>query len=137
VRDTMQLVITSAGREILTLFGLIVVMFIQDARLALIALAGLPVAAFLLSRAVGRIRKFVIRGYAGATQIMQIMQETVQGGRIVKSFNLENEMHPSEKVETQFYRGPTFLNVLVKIPARDADHGQDHEDPRTDGLEHG
>jgi ATP-binding cassette subfamily B protein len=92
VRDTMQLVITSAGREILTLFGLIVVMFIQDARLALIALAGLPIAAFLLSRAVGRIRKFVIRGYAGATQIMQIMQETVQGGRIVKSFNLEDEM---------------------------------------------
>ncbi|HEY8579170.1 MAG TPA: ABC transporter ATP-binding protein, partial [Beijerinckiaceae bacterium] len=92
VRDTMQALITSLGREVLTLVGLAAVMFIQDWRLALIALATLPPAAFLLSRTVGRMRKFMLRTYAGATQIMQTMQETVQGARIVKSFNLEDEM---------------------------------------------
>ena len=54
--------------------------------------AGGTVTAALLTQTVGRIRKFVIRGYAGATQIMQTMQETIQGARIVKSFNLEDEM---------------------------------------------
>jgi len=92
VRDTMQALVTSAGREILTLVGLVVVMFIQEPVLALIALSTLPVAAVLLNTTVGRIRKFVARGYAGSTQIMQTMQETVQGGRIVKSYNLEEEM---------------------------------------------
>ena len=92
VRDTLQAIVTSAGRDILTLLGLIIVMFVQEPVLALIALVTLPVAALLLNQTVGRIRKFVIRGYAGATQIMQTMQETVQGARIVKSFNLEDEM---------------------------------------------
>jgi ATP-binding cassette subfamily B protein len=92
VRDTLQAIITSAGRDILTVLGLIIVMVVQEPILALIAIATMPVAAVLLTQTVGRIRKFVIRGYAGATQIMHTMQETVQGARIVKSFNLEEEM---------------------------------------------
>lgn len=92
VRDTMQAMVTTAGRDVLTVIGLVIVMMVQEPILALIAIATMPVAAILLTQTVGRIRKFVIRGYAGATQIMQTMQETIQGARIVKSFNLEDEM---------------------------------------------
>ena len=92
VRDTIQAVIATSAKEILTLFGLVIVMFVQDPRLALIAFAVVPAAAFLLSRTVGRMRKFIRRTYAGATRIMETMQETVQGARIVKSFNLEDVM---------------------------------------------
>ena len=92
VRDTIQALITSIGRDVLTLAGLAVVMFLQDPQLALIAVSVVPAAAFILSRTVGRMRKFIRRTYAGATQIMETMQETVQGARIVKSFNLEETM---------------------------------------------
>lgn len=92
VRDTIQALITSVGRDVLTLVGLTIVMFVQDPKLALIAVSVVPVAAFILSRTVGRMRKFIRRTYAGATQIMETMQETVQGARIVKSFNLEETM---------------------------------------------
>jgi ATP-binding cassette subfamily B protein len=92
VRDTIQALITSVGRDVLTLVGLTIVMFVQDPKLALIAISVVPAAAFILSRTVGRMRKFIRRTYAGATQIMETMQETVQGARIVKSFNLEETM---------------------------------------------
>lgn len=98
VRDTMQAMVTTAGRDILTVIGLVVVMVVQEPVLALIAIAAMPVAAALLTQTVGRIRKFVIRGYAGATRIMQTMTETIQGARIVKSFNLEDEMRARMKV---------------------------------------
>jgi subfamily B ATP-binding cassette protein MsbA len=98
VRDTMQALVTTAGRDVLTVIGLLIVMVVQEPVLAIIAIATLPVAVVLLTQTVGRIRKSVVRGYAGATQIMQTMQETIQGARIVKSFNLENEMRDRMKV---------------------------------------
>lgn len=98
VRDTMQAMVTTAGRDILTVIGLVIVMVVQEPVLALIAIAAMPIAAVLLTQTVGRIRKFVIRGYAGATRIMQTMTETIQGARIVKSFNLEDEMRARMQV---------------------------------------
>ncbi|MFN3891080.1 MAG: ABC transporter ATP-binding protein [Beijerinckiaceae bacterium] len=98
IRDTMQAMVTTAGRDLLTVIGLIIVMVMQEPVLALFAVATMPIGAMLLTQTVGRIRKFVIRGYAGATQIMQTMQETLQGARIVKSFNLEDEMRNRMKV---------------------------------------
>jgi len=92
VRDTLQAMITAFGRELLTLIGLIVVMFVQDPLLAALSLLTLPVAALLLGRMIGKVRKFARRSFDGSTLIMQTMQETVQGSRIVKSFNLENTM---------------------------------------------
>ena len=92
VRDTLQAMITAFGRELLTLTGLIVVMFVQDPFLAALSLLTLPVAALLLGRMIGKVRTFARRSFDGSTQIMQTMQETVQGSRIVKSFNLEDTM---------------------------------------------
>ncbi len=92
VRDTLQVLITSAGRDILTLTGLIVVMIIQDPMMALIALSIMPIGGYLLGRLIGRVRRSARRSYDGSARIMETMQETVQGIRIVKSFNLENVM---------------------------------------------
>jgi ATP-binding cassette subfamily B protein len=92
VRDTLQTLITSAGRDILTLVGLIIVMIIQDPIMALIALSIMPVGGFLLSKLIRRVRKSARRSYDGSARILETMQETVQGIRIVKSFNLEGIM---------------------------------------------
>ncbi len=120
IRDTMQALVTTAGRDILTVLGLIIVMILQEPVLALIAIVTMPIAAVLLTQTVGRIRKFVIRGYAGATQIMQTMQESVQGARIVKSFNLEDEMrermkHAVREVERSSNRVSTGLAMSGPI----------------------
>ncbi|MGE3245536.1 MAG: ABC transporter ATP-binding protein [Beijerinckiaceae bacterium] len=89
VRDTLQTIVLSFSRDVLTLFGLVVVMFVHDPLLAMISLIVMPVAAVTLGKLVGKIRRSARRTYDGAGQIMQIMQETVLGSRIVKSFNLE------------------------------------------------
>lgn len=92
IRDTLQLLIVSAGRDILTLGGLIVVMFVQDSRMSVIAVALMPIGAYGLSRLVKSVRMLARRSFDGSAQILEIMQEAVQGLRIVKSFNLENVM---------------------------------------------
>jgi ATP-binding cassette, subfamily B, bacterial MsbA len=92
IRDTIQVIISSAGRDLLTLVFLIMVMVYQDGLMAVIALSVLPVAAVVLGRLIKRVRNAAHRSYDGAARIMGTMQETVQGIRIVKSFNLEDVM---------------------------------------------
>ena len=89
VRDTLQVVITSTGRDVLTLIGLIIVMIVQDPIMAVIALTIMPVGGYLLGRLIRRVRKAARRSYDGSARILETMQETVLGIRIVKSFNLE------------------------------------------------
>jgi subfamily B ATP-binding cassette protein MsbA len=91
-RDALQVLVLSAGRDFLTLLGLVIVMFIHDPALALIVLTVLPVAAFWLSRLVRTVRLLARRSFEGSSRILAALQETVQGIRIVKSFNLEDVM---------------------------------------------
>ena len=72
--------------------GFLVVMIYNDALMALMVLTCMPVGAVLLGRLIRRIRKFARRSFDGSAKIMQIMQETALGIRIVKSFNLEATM---------------------------------------------
>ncbi len=92
VRDIVQLLVTTAGRDALTVAGLFAVMVYDDPIMALLALSMMPVGALVLGRLMGSIRRFARRSFDGSTRIMQTMGETVQGIRIVKSFNLEGVM---------------------------------------------
>jgi ATP-binding cassette subfamily B protein len=92
VRDTIQVLISAVGRDVLTLVGLIVVMFYQDPLMAAATCTVLPIAALTLGRVIRKVRKFARRSFDGSTRIMATMQETVQGIRIVKAFGLEGAM---------------------------------------------
>lgn len=50
VRDTLQVLITSMGRDVLTLAGLIAVMILQDPLMAVMALSVMPVGGYFLGR---------------------------------------------------------------------------------------
>jgi len=89
IRDTLQVLITTVGRDFLTLAFLMTGMLIQDWMLTLIAFCVLPLGTVALRRLIKRVRDYTRRSYDGTTQIMEIIQETVRGIRIVKSFNLE------------------------------------------------
>ena len=60
--------------------------------MAVIALTIMPVGGYLLGRLIRRVRKAARRSYDGSARILETMQETVLGIRIVKSFNLEGIM---------------------------------------------
>jgi ATP-binding cassette subfamily B protein len=92
VRETLQVLITSAGRDILTLLGLVVVMIVQDPALSLIALALMPIGAYGLGRLIQRVRTFARRSFDGTAKVIFAMQEALLGIRIVKSFGLEDLM---------------------------------------------
>ncbi|MGO9004501.1 MAG: ABC transporter ATP-binding protein [Beijerinckiaceae bacterium] len=92
IRDTLQLLITSAGRDLLTLLGLVGVMIVQDPLMSLIALSLMPIGGYGLASLIKNVRLLARRSFDGSAQILEIMQEAVQGLRIVKSFNLEPEM---------------------------------------------
>jgi ATP-binding cassette subfamily B protein len=92
VRETLQVLITSAGRDILTLAGLVIVMIVQDPALSVIALALMPIGAYWLGRLIRRVRSYARRSFDGTAKIMFAMQEALLGIRVVKSFGLEAQM---------------------------------------------
>ena len=92
VRDCLQLVIQGFARDVVSVAGLVFVMFERDPGMATGALCALPIATLLIGRILKRVRKFSKRSYDGTTLIVQTMGETVLGARIVRSFNLEAVM---------------------------------------------
>ncbi len=92
VRETLQVLITSAGRDVLTLLGLVIVMIVQDPVLSVVALTLMPIGAFVLGRLVRRVRGFARRSFDGTAKIMFALQEALLGISVVKSFGLEAQM---------------------------------------------
>ena len=76
-------------KEGLTVAGLLVVLFVQDWRLALVALASMPFIAILLVRLSRRLRASSETSLRRWRDISQILQETISGFRIVKAFGME------------------------------------------------
>ena len=92
VRDALQVMVQSLTRDALSVVGLVAVMIWREPLIAVLALSVLPIAALALGRVIRRVRAFAKRSFDGSTQIMQTMGEAVLGMRIVKAFNLEDEM---------------------------------------------
>ncbi len=91
-RDVVQFIMASAGRDVLTVIGLLGVMVYNDPLMALLALSIAPLGVLMLSRLMKRVRRAARRSFDGSAEIMQHMGETAQGIRIIKSFNLESLM---------------------------------------------
>ena len=88
-RDMLNLIAVGLGRDLLTLIGLIAVMISQDPVLAAICLIGGPVAGVALKRLSERVKKAAQSEVTGVTTIVGTVRESVQGIRVVKSFQLE------------------------------------------------
>jgi ATP-binding cassette subfamily B protein len=90
--NTINLLVSSVGRDLLTLIALIVVMAIQEPMMSLITFVVAPPALFILRKLIRRIRSIARNQFTGGTRILETLQETVQGVRIVKAFTLEDAM---------------------------------------------
>ncbi len=91
-RNVLDLIVTSYVRDLVTLLALIGVMVWQQPALSLICFVVGPLAIYGVNRILKRVRKFAAMEFRSVGQIIQVMQETAIGVRVVKSFNLEGLM---------------------------------------------
>ena len=114
--NVLNLLITTLSRDLLTIVGLVIVMVSQDPLLSLFALMFVPVAAVGVRKIGIRVRKIMASEFQGAMQMMELMQETAQGIRIVKAFTLEDFMRGrQEKAITGFQAA---ANKLARVSSR-------------------
>ncbi len=90
--QVLNLLITSIGRDLLSLIGLISVMVIQEPVLSFFSFFVAPPAFIVLRKLVKRIYAIARSQFHGSASIIETMQETLQGIRIVKAFTLEDAM---------------------------------------------
>jgi ATP-binding cassette, subfamily B, bacterial MsbA len=88
--QVLNLLITSIGRDLSQLIMLVGVMAIQDPLLAFVSLIVFPPALLLMRKMIKRIRAIAQAQFKGGTRILETLQETLQGIRIVKAFTLED-----------------------------------------------
>jgi ATP-binding cassette subfamily B protein len=115
-RAILQILITTMGRDLLTLIGLVVVMIVQDAFLAFICLVAMPIAVFSVRSLIRRTRNIVKRQFLGAGKILQTMQETIHGFRMVKSFNLEEMLRG--RMSEHVGEVEEAMNKMVRVSSR-------------------
>lgn len=82
--------ITVFGKDVLSLIGLVTVLFIQDWELALIAFFVFPVAILPIARIGRRMRKVTINTQEEMGQFTTTLEQTFQGIRVVKAYSMED-----------------------------------------------
>lgn len=91
-RNVLDLLITSIGRDALSLIFLISILIYQEPVMAFVCLVIGPIIIFFVRKLIRRSRQIVKRNFAGYGKLLRTLQESVQGIRIVKSYNLEDKM---------------------------------------------
>ena len=89
VTQVLNLLINAVGRDVLSLIALVCVMLMQDPYMALLGFLVAPPAMLVLRKLVKRIKGLAHNQFTGTADIMETMQESLQGIRTVKAFTLE------------------------------------------------
>src|SRR5258707_9609007 len=92
VTQVLNLLINAVGRDLLSLIALVIVMLMQDPYMALLGFLVAPPAMLVLGKLVKRIKGLAHNQFTGTADIMETMQESLQGIRTVKAFTLEETM---------------------------------------------
>jgi subfamily B ATP-binding cassette protein MsbA len=90
--QVINLLVTSIGRDLLSLIGLVTVMVVQDPLMSFFSFVVAPPAFLVLRKLIRRIYAIARSQFDGGARIMETLQETLQGIRIVKAFTLEDVM---------------------------------------------
>jgi ATP-binding cassette, subfamily B, bacterial MsbA len=88
----LDAIINTAGRDTLTVIGLGAVMIIQDPLMSIIAFVVMPLAVLSVRNLITRMRISTLNQMDSNAQMMGMLQECLQGLRVVKAFQLEDEM---------------------------------------------
>ena len=90
--STLNLLAVSLGRDVFTIMGLVVVMLLQDAFLTCVAFLAIPGLLVIITYLVKKARDLFSREVLSLSSIIAVMQETVYGIRVIKTFRMEGLM---------------------------------------------
>ena len=127
VSQVINLLITAIGRDLMSLIGLCIVMAVQDPAMSIGGLIIAPPAFLFLRKLIRRVRGIARMQFTSGTQIIETMQEALQGIRMVKAFAFEDEMrrrlavsvgsveHESNKMARVANRASPLMEMLGGI----------------------
>ena len=116
VTQVLSLLINAVGRDLLSLIGLIIVMVTQDPYMALFGFLVAPPAMLVLRKLVKRIKGLAHSQFTGTADIMETMQESLQGIRTVKAFTLELAMR--ERIDVSISEVERTANKMARVSNR-------------------
>ncbi|MFB3134152.1 MAG: ABC transporter ATP-binding protein, partial [Rhodospirillales bacterium] len=89
MRGAVSNVLTSLGKDLLSVVGLVTVMFIQDWPLAALSFFAFPLAVFPIVRLGRRVRAVTADTQEEMGQLTTLLEQTFQGIRVVKAYGME------------------------------------------------
>ena len=116
VTQVLNLLINAVGRDLLSLIGLVIVMVTQDPLMSLLGAVVAPPAMIVLRKLVKRIKGLAHNQFTGTADIMETMQESLQGIRTVKAFTLEQTM--SERIGLSIDAVERTNNKMARVTSR-------------------
>jgi ATP-binding cassette subfamily B protein len=116
VTQVLSLLINAVGRDVLSLVGLVIVMLMQDPYMALLGFAVAPPAMLVLRKLVKRIKGLAHTQFSGTADILETMQESLQGIRTVKAFTLEQTMR--ERIDASITAVEENANKMARVSNR-------------------
>jgi ATP-binding cassette, subfamily B, bacterial MsbA len=116
VTQVLTLLINAVGRDLLSLIALVVVMVVQDPVMSLFGLLVAPPAMLVLRKLVKRIKGLAYNQFTGTADILETMQESLQGIRTVKAFTLEQTMH--ERINESIEAVERNANKMARVSNR-------------------
>ena len=116
ITDVLNQLINAVGRDLLQLIGLVIVMVIQDPLMTLLGFVLTPPAMLILSKLVKRIKGLAYNQFLGTADILETMQESLQGIRTVKAFTLEETMR--ERINAHVAAVERNANKMARVSNR-------------------
>ncbi|MES2196593.1 MAG: ABC transporter ATP-binding protein [Pseudomonadota bacterium] len=116
VTQVLNLLINALGRDLLLLIGLVCVMLMQDPYMALFGFLVAPPAMLVLRKLVKRIKGLAHNQFTGNADILETMQESLQGIRTVKAFTLEQTMR--ERIDASITAVERNANKMARVSNR-------------------
>lgn len=118
VRSALTDAVASLIRDTTSLLALIVVAFLKDWILATIAFVVFPASVLPITRMSKKIKRFTKRGQVAKGNLTNLLQESIQGNRIVKAFGMEEYeitrfREENQKVFKQSIRGSRTQAVVT------------------------
>ena len=114
-RSVIDIVVTGFVRDLLTLIGLLAVMFYQQPVLSLISFVFGPLVMLGLRKILTRVKDIMSQEMAGIAEIIRVVQETSAGARVVKAFALEEKM--AERMEAAVRQVESRANKIARLEA--------------------
>jgi ATP-binding cassette subfamily B protein len=116
VTQVLSLLINAVGRDLLSLIALVIVMLMQDPYMALLGFLVAPPAMLVLRKLVKRIKGLAHNQFTGTADILETMQESLQGIRTVKAFTLEQTMR--ERIDASIAAVERNANKMAHVSNR-------------------